>query len=100
MALRSQDPLDLLDASLLTGRRGGGAQLLQAWGAGLPVALAAIGLYYVERVEGIRNLRLPFALALVLAFLTRCVLLSRVARRYALAVRPSLPVATPEPAWS
>jgi hypothetical protein len=100
MALRAQAPLDLLDASLLTVRRGGSAQLLQAWGAGLPVALAAIGLYYVERVEGIRNLRLPFALALVLAFLARSVLLSRVARRYALAVRPSLPVATPQPAWS
>ena len=100
MALRAQAPLDLLDASLLTVRRGGGAQLVQAWGAGLPVALCAIGLYYVERVEGIRSLRPPFALLLVFAYLVRSVALSRVARRYALAVRPSLPVASPQPAWS
>jgi hypothetical protein len=100
MGLRAQAPLDLLDASLLTVRRGGGEQLLQAWAAGLPLALCAIGLYYVERVEGIRSLRLPFALLLVFAYLVRSVALSRVARRYALAVRPSLPVASARPAWS
>lgn len=90
--LRAQGPLEMLDAALLSVRRGGAATLLQAWGAAAPLALCAIAVYYFERVEGIRSLRPMFAGTLVLAFYARALLLGRTARAYALALRPSLPV--------
>ncbi|HMI94295.1 MAG TPA: DUF4129 domain-containing protein [Polyangiales bacterium] len=96
--MRAQAPLELLDAALFTVRRGGGAQLVWAWVGGLPLALLAITIYSLERVEGVRSLRPLFALALVLAFVARSVVCSRVARGYALTVRPSLPVADALPA--
>lgn len=96
--MRTQAPLELLDGALFALRRGGGTQLVTAWSAGLPLALIAIAIYYLERVEGVRSLRPLFALALVLGFVARSLLCSRVARSYALTIRPSLPVVDPLPA--
>src|SRR5689334_12627549 len=98
--MRALAPLELLDGALFTVRRGGGVALLWSWLAGLPLALLAVGVYYLERVEGVRSLRWAFALLLVLAWAARGVALSRVARGYALVIRPSLPVVEPLPARS
>ncbi|MFI5305927.1 MAG: DUF4129 domain-containing protein [Polyangiales bacterium] len=90
--LRASGPLELLDGALLVARRGGGRLLLGAWAGASPFTLLALTVYYLERVEGVRSLRLLFALLLVLAFHLRSLQLSRVARAYALLLRPSLPV--------
>ncbi len=90
--LRAAGPLEMLDGALLAVRRGGLESLLQAWVAGAPLALLALAVYYLERIEGVRSLRLPLALALAFGFLFRGVRLSRVARAYALALRSTLPV--------
>jgi hypothetical protein len=90
--LRASGPLELVDGALLAVRRGGGGPLLRAWAGSAPLALCALAVYYLERVEGLRSLRVPLALLLVLAFWGRALLLSRVAREYALAIRPTLPV--------
>lgn len=95
--LRAVGPLEILDGALLALRRGGGRRLLRAWAAGAPLALCVLAIYYLERVEGVRSLRAAFALLLVLAFWLRAFGLSRVARGYALAIRPSLPVASELP---
>ena len=95
--LRASGPLEILDGALLAVRRGGGSRLLRAWGAGAPLALCVLAIYYLERVEGVRSLRPAFSLLLVLAFWLRAFGLSRVARGYALAIRPSLPVAAELP---
>jgi hypothetical protein len=95
--LRAYGPLEILDGALLAVRGGGGGRLLRAWAAGAPLALCVLAIYYLERVEGVRSLRPAFALMLVLAFWLRTLWLSRVARGYALAIRPSLPVAAEVP---
>jgi len=93
--LRAAGPLELLDGALLAVRRGGGKQLLRAWAGAAPLGLLALAIYYLERVEGVRSLRPLFAPLLVLAFHARAYSLSRVARGYALLLRPSLPVSEP-----
>lgn len=89
-------PLELLDGAWLAVRRAGSAPLLRALAAGAPLALLVIALYYFERVEGIASLRVPFALLLVLGYGWRALQLSAAARTYALAIRPSLPLAEQE----
>jgi len=95
--LRALSPLEILDAALVAVRRGGARQLLRAWGGSAPLALTALGVYYFERVEGVRSLRVAFAVLLVLGFWLRAILLSRTARSYALAIRPTLPVVDTPP---
>ncbi len=82
----------MLDGALLAVRRGGGAAFVRGLLAGTPIALLALGIYYLERIEGIRTLRPLFALALTVAYLARCVSLSSLARTYALELRPTLPI--------
>lgn len=95
--LRAFGPLEILDGALLAVRRGGGERVLRAWAAALPLLITALAVYYLERVEGVRTLRPVFALLLVLGFWLRAYVLSRVARGYALAIRPTLPVVEPMP---
>jgi hypothetical protein len=82
----------MLDDALCVVRNGGSRRFFQAWASSAPLALCVLAIYYLERVEGVRSLRPIFALLLVLAFYARAMLLGRVARGYALAIRPSLPV--------
>ncbi|MGD8863289.1 MAG: DUF4129 domain-containing protein [Myxococcales bacterium] len=96
-SLRAQGPLEMLDGALSAVRHGGGAQWSRAVLAGLPLYLLALGIFYLERVEGVRSLRPLFAAAAAGAFLYRGVALSRVSRAYALAIRPTLPVAVERP---
>jgi hypothetical protein len=95
--LRASGPLEVLDGALLAVRSGGPAPLARAWAGSAPLALCALGIYYVERVEGIRSLRPPFAVLLVLAWWMRALALSRSARAYALSIRNTLPLPEPPP---
>jgi hypothetical protein len=90
--LRALGPLEMLDGALLAVRRGGPSRLLRAWAGAGPLALCAVSIYYLERVEGVRSLRPLFAVLFVLCFWLRAILLCQVARGYALAIRPTLPV--------
>lgn len=91
-ALRVPGPLDVLDGALAVVRRGGPALVVRAWLAGGALALVAIGLYDLERVEGVRSLRPAFAVAITLAWWWRALRLGAVARAYALTFRPNLPM--------
>jgi hypothetical protein len=73
-------PIDRLDRAFTWVRAGGLGPAARAWSAGIPLAGIAIGLYYVERVEGVFVLRAPFALAIALGWWIRALLLGRVAR--------------------
>lgn len=90
--LRPVGPLDLLDRALLVARRGGLARAGRAWLAGAVPASVVAGIFYLERVEGVRGLRSLFGLALVVAWCVRALLLSRVAREGALALWEGLPL--------
>src|SRR4051812_44629200 len=94
--LRASGPLEILDGALLAVRSAGAAPLVRAWAGSGPLALCALAIYYVERVEGIRSLRPLFALLLVLGWWLRALALSGSARAYALAIRKSLPLPPPE----
>jgi len=96
LPVATASPLELLDGAFALVRRGGGARLLRSCAAAAPLAFGAIALHYFERVEGVHALRPAFALGLVLAFVSRCLHASRIAREYALLERPSLPVCEPE----
>ncbi|MDH5676030.1 MAG: DUF4129 domain-containing protein [Myxococcales bacterium] len=97
--LQASGPLELLDRALLSVRRGPPRSLWQGLSAGLPLSLLAIAIYYFERVEGVQGLRPVFALLTVLGFGYRCLRLSRLARRHAVAARPTLPISEqPAPA--
>ena len=70
-SLAAAGPLERIDRAFVLVRRAGLERALRAWLAGGLPALTLLAYYYVERVEGIGALRLPAALALVLAFLVR-----------------------------
>ena len=55
MDLRASGPLEILDGALLAVRAAARAPLVRAWAGSAPLALCALGVYYVERVEGIRS---------------------------------------------
>lgn len=78
--LRPLGPLTMLDRAVTLARESTQAVALPSWLGGALVAAVVLGVYYVERVEGVTTLRLPFALALVLAWWARAVLLGRAAR--------------------
>jgi hypothetical protein len=98
MELRTHGPLYMLDGALSALRAGGAGLAAHAVLGAVPLALCVLALDYFEQVEGVRALRLPLSLAIVVGFLARSVALSRVARRYALLLRPTLPVVEREPA--
>lgn len=60
--------------------------MVTAWAAGALPALAVIGAFDLERLEGIHDLRAVLALVLVGAFAARSVVLARVSARYAKAL--------------
>lgn len=74
-------PLGMLDRAFALARGGGLAVAGPAWAGGALLAAAVVGVYYVERVEGVHTLRPALALALVLAWWGRAWLLGRAARR-------------------
>lgn len=80
LVTRVGGPLDLIDRALLLTRRAGWAFAWRPLVAGLLVAGAVLLVYYVERVEGIRSLRLLLAFILVLAWWGRSLLMARSAR--------------------
>ncbi len=90
--LRPAGPVELLDRALLVARRGGFARAGRAWLAGAVPACVVVGIYYLERVEGVRGLRPLFGVALVVAWCLRALLLSGVARRGALALWDGVPL--------
>lgn len=70
----------MLDRAFLLARRSGLRFALRCWAGGALFAGACLGLYYVERVEGIRGMRPGLSVLLVLAWLGRALLLSEAAR--------------------
>lgn len=97
MELRSHGPSFMLDAAFGALRAGGAGLAGRAVLGALPLCLCVLALDYFEQVEGVRVLRAPLSVAIVLTFLGRSVVLSRVSRAYALLLRPSLPVVEPAP---
>lgn len=90
--LRPAGPIDMLDRALLLARRGGFARAGRACFAGAVPAAVIAGIYYLERVEGVRGLRPLFGLALVVAWCLRALIASGVAREGALALWDGMPL--------
>jgi hypothetical protein len=97
---RRAGPLQALDDALLVLRRAQFGQVARAWLGAVPLGAVALALYYLERVEGMRVPRLPFAAALLLAFWLRFYVLSLVAREFVQLLRPSLPLPAAGPAFA
>lgn len=72
--------LDWLDRSFTLARRGGAPFFRQVWLASAPLAFVTVFVFYLERVEGIRNVRAFLALALALAWWWRTHWLGRASR--------------------
>ncbi len=79
--LRAAGPLSMIDRAVALTRGSIAEVALPAWSGGGLLASVLLGIYYLERVEGIHTLRLPLALLLVLAFGGRSVLVARAAGR-------------------
>ncbi len=84
--LGSTGPLETLDRALFLVRRAEPSMRGRAWLGGSLVAAVCIGIYYLERVEGVFGLRPLFAVALVLAFWGRALLLAGAARQAVCAI--------------
>lgn len=80
-ALRRSGPLTILDRAIRIARGRFTEVCLPAWAGGALAVGALIGIYFLERVEGITTLRLPLAALLVLAWWGRALLLGRAAHR-------------------
>ena len=91
--LRPVGPIDMLDRALLLARRGTPMRTARAFLAGAVPAAVVAGIYYLERVEGVRGLRPLFGLALVVAWCVRALILSGVARENARALWEGMPLA-------
>jgi len=74
-------PVGILDRAVGLAREGGLDICGPAWLGGGVLAAVCVGIYYLERVEGITSLRPFFALALVLAWWVRSLLVGKAARR-------------------
>src|SRR5687768_6005228 len=90
--LRPAGPIETIDRALLLVRRGGWRVAATGWLAGLLPLGALLGAYYLERVEGVRSMRLALALGLVLAWLGRSLLLSAQARDFTRALWENAPI--------
>ncbi len=66
--------------------------MLRVFAGSAPLALIVLLLFYFERVEGVRNLRMLFAGAVVLCWWLRSVVSAREAKRAALTIWPRLNV--------
>ncbi|MBX3270354.1 MAG: DUF4129 domain-containing protein [Sandaracinaceae bacterium] len=73
-------PVGILDRAVELAREGGADVLAPAWLGGGVLAAVVVGVYYLERIEGITTLRLPAALLLVLAWWARAYLVGRASR--------------------
>lgn len=82
-------PLGMLDRAIALAREGGMSVAGRAWAGGGLLAAAVVGVYYLERVEGVGSLRVPLAFALVLAWWGRAYLMGRAARHVVLALWPA-----------
>jgi len=80
--LMPEGPVARIDRAFSLIRHGGGEAVVRAWIAGSVPALVVLASYWLERVEGVFELRLGMAAMLVAAFAARSILLSRVARHY------------------
>jgi hypothetical protein len=80
--LMPDGPLARIDRALGLVRSGGIDAVLRAIAGGTVVALAVLSAFWIERVEGVFELRLGIAVGLVAAFALRSVLLAGVARGY------------------
>lgn len=87
-------PLGMLDRAVAHVRRRGAEVLLPAWAGGAVFALALVGVYYIERVEGIHGLRPLLATAVCLAWVARAVLLGRASRRIVEGLHPMVVTAS------
>ncbi len=76
------DALALLDATFERARSRGPELALTAISAGVPLAFSLLALYFFERVEGARGLRLPFAFLIVASYLVRTYFISSAAAGY------------------
>ncbi|GAB4112585.1 MAG: hypothetical protein OHK0013_48420 [Sandaracinaceae bacterium] len=92
-------PIERIDRAFVLVRRGGFAAVGRALVAGALPALVLQTVYYAERVEGVGLLRLPGALALVLAFCARSWLLAGVARIYVRSLSEHAPVSPAAGGW-
>jgi hypothetical protein len=92
--LQKLSPIETLDRAFTVLRMGSLSRVGRACMAGAPLGLCVVGVYALERVEGITELRAPAAVLLTAAFFYRCVVLSRIARELVLDLRPALPVAS------
>ena len=89
------DLFNTIDEAFALLRKGGVAFFFQCIFANLPLAITAIGMFYLEKIEGVRDLRFVFAALFVLAWWWRAIYASRAARGAVLAVAPNTPVDVP-----
>lgn len=82
--LRPVGPLTMLDRAITHARESVADVAVPSWLGGALVAAVILTAYYLERVEGVRTLRLPLAFLLVLAWWGRAMLLGRAARHVSL----------------
>ncbi len=80
--LMPEGPVARIDRAFSLIRHGGAEAVVRAWIAGSIPALVVLAGYWLERVEGVFELRLGIAALLVAAFALRGILLARVARHY------------------
>jgi hypothetical protein len=80
--LTPEGPVARIDRAIALVRAEGIEAVLAAWSAGALPALAVLGGFWLERVEGIHALRPLIAGALVLAFGLRALVLRGICRRY------------------
>jgi hypothetical protein len=85
--------VELLDRGFLLARRSSLDNTVRSLFAASAPAAVILGIYFLERVEGVRGLRFLFAVALVLSLWCRALLLAPVTRAHALALWPGMPLA-------
>lgn len=80
--LMPEGPVARIDRALSLIRHGGGEAVARAWIAGSIPALVVLAGYWLERLEGVVELRLGLAALLIASFAARSILLARVSRHY------------------
>lgn len=90
MALRPANPLEWLDRAASMLRAADARQLVRAWTGGAPLAWMILLIYYMESIEGVRELRPAFAVGLACALVFRGLRLGAVSRGFVELLRPEL----------